>query len=54
MSFWFFLEIGMFIVPFIFLKSFFKIVVEARDYRDKVHISFREFLYGYDIFNTFG
>jgi len=42
----------MFIILFILLEPFSKIIVEARNYRDKVHLSLREFLYGYGIFNT--
>lgn len=38
----------------IFLEPFSEVVVEARDYCDKVRLGSRKFLYGYGIFDTLG
>ena len=44
----------MLVISLILLGPFSEIIVEARDYRDKVYLSFREFLYGYGIFDALG
>jgi hypothetical protein len=48
-----FLEVGVFVVFFVFLKPFSKIIVEACGSCDQIQPVRWEFLYGYGVFDFF-